>query len=63
VPSAILILRGEAEQVKQIDRIAPYTKFYGRVNNQTTAYVCIDHKCMPPTTEVAKMLKLLSVNS
>jgi uncharacterized protein YyaL (SSP411 family) len=63
VPSAILILRGEAEQVRQIDRIAPYTKFYGRVDNQTTAYVCIDHKCMPPTTEVAKMLKLLSVNS
>ncbi len=63
IPSAVVILRGNAEQVREVDQIAPYTKFYDRINNKATAYVCVNHTCMPATTELVQMLRLLGVGT
>jgi uncharacterized protein YyaL (SSP411 family) len=35
---------------------------YKKIEGKTTAYVCRDQTCMPPTTSVEKMLELLKAN-
>jgi uncharacterized protein len=35
--------------------------FYDKINGKTTAYVCKDQTCMPPTNDVEKMLELLRI--
>jgi uncharacterized protein YyaL (SSP411 family) len=32
---------------------------YEKIDDKTTAYVCRDQTCMPPTNSVEKMLELL----
>jgi uncharacterized protein YyaL (SSP411 family) len=32
---------------------------YEKIENKTTAYVCRDQTCMPPTNKIEKMLELL----
>jgi uncharacterized protein YyaL (SSP411 family) len=61
IPNAIVILRGDDEQARRINELAPDTRFYGRMNNRTTAYVCIDRRCMPATTDSLQMLTLLGI--
>jgi hypothetical protein len=62
MPNAVVILRGDEEQARRINELAPYTRFYDRMKNQTTAYVCIDRRCMPPTTDSLQMLTLLGID-
>jgi uncharacterized protein YyaL (SSP411 family) len=34
---------------------------YEKIDERTTAYVCKDQTCMPPTNDVEKMLSYLEV--
>jgi uncharacterized protein YyaL (SSP411 family) len=34
---------------------------YEKIDDKATAYVCSEHKCMPPTNEPEKMLEFLGV--
>jgi uncharacterized protein YyaL (SSP411 family) len=63
MPNAVVIVRGDSENARRVDQIAPYTRFYNPMNNQTTGYVCINHRCLPPTTDPVQMLGLLGINA
>jgi len=41
---------------------APLSVFYEKIEGKTTAYVCRDQTCMPPTNRIDKMLELLRPN-
>ncbi|MFQ5832838.1 MAG: thioredoxin domain-containing protein [Candidatus Thorarchaeota archaeon] len=59
LPSTVVLLRTEGEVSKQIDKLAPFSKFFDIVNGAATAHVCINHNCKLPTNDVNQMLKLL----
>jgi uncharacterized protein YyaL (SSP411 family) len=60
ISNKIVILRSTEDIYTGIDDIAPYTKYHFMKDNKTTAYVCIDHSCKSPTTDVDTMLKILN---
>ena len=51
--STIKIINAKIEKTQQ--PIAGYEK----IDNKTTAYICIDQTCMPPTNEIEKIVDLL----
>ncbi len=59
IPRKIVLLRGTEKQSQTITELAPFTKFHEPLNGKATAHVCVDHNCKLPTTDLAKMMKLL----
>ncbi len=59
LPSTVVLLRTEGEVSKQIDKLAPFSKFFDIVNGAATAHICINHNCKLPTNDIEQMLKLL----
>ena len=43
-------------------KTSPMGVAYEKIEDKTTAYVCRDQTCMPPTNSVEKMLELLGPN-
>ena len=43
-----------------IDDVVDSIKEYTAINNQATAYVCLNQTCKAPTTDIEEMLKLLT---
>ncbi len=58
-PSKVVLLRGKEENAEIIE-FADFTKGQSSIDGKSTAYVCLNHVCNLPTTDVTKMLKLLS---
>ena len=58
-PSKVVLLRGK-EDAPEITEIADFTKGQSSIEGKATAYVCLNHVCNLPTTDVNKMLELLS---
>ena len=58
-PSKVVLLKGTDEN-SEIAEIAEFTKGQQAIEGKATAYVCLDHVCNLPTTEISKMLELLS---
>ncbi len=58
IPNKVLLLVPEKDE-EQITQLAPFTREYTRINGKTTVYVCSNHQCQLPTTEIKKMLKQL----
>jgi hypothetical protein len=63
VPSKVVLLRDGAGQEGDLDRIAPYTGDFSRIEGKATVYVCENFACMLPTTRGDKMLELLDVRA
>ncbi len=61
LPNIVVVFRPSEQESPDIIRIAEYTKHYTCINGQPTAYICTNHKCQSPTTDVDKMLRLLNV--
>jgi len=61
LPNVSVALRATSHQVKELDRLAPFTRFYKPVGNRATAYVCINKNCMPPTTNADELMRLVDV--
>jgi uncharacterized protein YyaL (SSP411 family) len=61
VPNAVILLRPTEEQSPRITRLAPYVENQKSIDDMATAYVCINHTCTAPTTDVHTMLGLLNV--
>ncbi|MHA1930803.1 MAG: thioredoxin domain-containing protein, partial [Candidatus Thorarchaeota archaeon] len=59
IPRKIVLLRGTEKQSQTITELAPFTKYHEPLNGNATAHVCVDHNCKLPTTDLAKMMKLL----
>lgn len=58
-PSKVVLLR-DPNEVSEITEIAEFTKSQASLEGKATAYVCLNHVCNLPTTEIKKMLDLLS---
>jgi hypothetical protein len=58
VPNKVLLFKGE--DAKDLTAIAEFTKGQSALGGKATAYVCLDHVCNLPTTDLNKALELLS---
>ena len=59
VPNKVVLLI-PPEESPEITRLADYTKYYARLNDQATAYVCQNFYCERPTTDIDQMLANLN---
>lgn len=57
-PSKVLLFKGTGD-APGITAIADFTKGQSALNGKATAYVCLDHVCNLPTTDLKKALELL----
>jgi len=59
-PNIVVLFRPYGEEKPEVARLAPYTLHHKAFNNKATAYICIDTHCKPPTTDIQKMLRMLT---
>jgi hypothetical protein len=59
VPNKVVIFRPK-EELSEITRYSEFTSNLHSVDDKTTVYICQNYKCNLPTTNVNKMLELLS---
>lgn len=57
-PSKVVLLKDDGEE-SNITDIAGFTKGQSRLDGKATAYVCLNHVCNLPTTDIDKMIELL----
>jgi len=57
-PRKVIILAA-TERNSDISDLAPYVRQYAAFGNKATAYVCVNHSCQSPCTEVSVMLASL----
>ena len=57
-PSKVVLTKGKDDD--KITEIADFTKGQSSIEGKATAYVCLNHICNLPTTDINKMLELLS---
>ncbi len=60
IPDKTVIFRPIGEE-PEIVQLAGYAKYMQSIEGKVTAYVCRNFSCLPPTTDVGEMLKLLKV--
>ncbi len=59
IPNKVVLLRPGEDISPEIATLAGYTKDLMSIEGNATAYVCHNHSCNLPTTEIDTMLKLL----
>ena len=57
-PNKVVLLK-DATDDSELTEIAPFTKGQLILDGKATAYVCLNHVCNLPTTEIIKMTELL----
>ncbi len=57
-PNKVVLFRPEGEWTN-IAEIAPFVEYQPSLEGRATAYVCLNHRCELPTTEVEEMIRLL----
>jgi len=62
MPNIVVILRPTDQESPEIINIAEFIKNHTTLDDKTTAYVCLNHSCRMPTTDLNKMLESLVVN-
>jgi hypothetical protein len=58
-PRKVVLLRPTEEPAPPITHIAPFTEGQTSLEGRPTAYVCMEHACERPTTDIQHMLGLL----
>jgi uncharacterized protein YyaL (SSP411 family) len=58
-PNKVLLFKGQGD-VPGVTAIAEFTKGQSSIDGKATAYVCLDHVCNLPTTDLNKALELLA---
>ncbi|MGH7890831.1 MAG: thioredoxin domain-containing protein, partial [Thermodesulfobacteriota bacterium] len=58
-PNKVLLFKGTGD-VPGVTAIAEFTKGQASIDGKATAYVCLDHVCNLPTTDLNKALELLA---
>jgi uncharacterized protein YyaL (SSP411 family) len=64
VPSAVVLFISadkDAAEMAVLAELAPYATDFEVIGGKAAAYVCFNHTCKQPTTEVGEMLKLLGI--
>ncbi|MBW2645392.1 MAG: thioredoxin domain-containing protein [Deltaproteobacteria bacterium] len=60
VPNKVVVFRPIEEGTPDITRIAEFTKDHVAIDGTATAYVCRNHACKEPTTDINKMIDFLT---
>lgn len=63
IPNKVLLLRPADKETPDITRIAEFTRTQLSLGGKATAYVCMNHQCKLPTTDIDSMLELLHIKS
>lgn len=63
VPNKVVLFRPSEEAGPAITRLAEFTRYQTSRQGKATAYVCLNYSCKEPTTDAAKMLRLLKTRS
>lgn len=61
IPNKIILSVPSQQQSPPLTSIAPHTADKVCLHGKTTAYICANKRCMPPTTSLHKMLEFLDV--
>jgi len=59
LPNTVVVFKPTEIELPGIVNFAKYTEKQKSVNGETTAFVCRNHLCNPPTTDIKSMEKLL----
>jgi uncharacterized protein YyaL (SSP411 family) len=62
LPSKVVLLHSGQEESPEIAQLAEFTKEQSSIGGRATAYVCMNHNCQLPTTDINRMLELLNSN-
>jgi uncharacterized protein len=60
LPNKVVLLNRSGRKPSEIARLAEFTKNQSSIGGKATAYVCVNHSCKSPTTDISKMLELLN---
>jgi len=60
VPNKVVLLNHTGRKPSEIAGLAQFTKNLSSIGGKATAYVCVNHGCKSPTTDINKMLELLN---
>jgi hypothetical protein len=59
LPNKVVLLNPGEENSSHIAWLAPFIRNQSSLGGKATAYVCLNHSCKSPTTDISKMLELL----
>ena len=59
LPRKVVLLKEPDARDSFLEACAPFIKEYTQINNQATLYVCQNHRCKLPTTDIEKIDELL----
>jgi uncharacterized protein YyaL (SSP411 family) len=61
LPNKVVLLNPGDEESSEIAQLAEFTRGQSSIGGRATAYVCMNHNCKLPTTDIGKMLELLNL--
>jgi uncharacterized protein YyaL (SSP411 family) len=61
LPNKVVLLNPSDQESPDIGQLAEFTRGQSSIDGRATAYVCMNHNCKLPTTDISKMLELLNV--
>jgi len=59
IPNKVMVLLPTERRSQEVKRLAPFTREQSSIDGKATAYVCVNHRCKLPTTDIDTMLSLL----
>ncbi|PKN88750.1 MAG: hypothetical protein CVU51_03465 [Deltaproteobacteria bacterium HGW-Deltaproteobacteria-1] len=59
VPNKVVVFLPEGPSRQEMEAVAPFLKSYSSIHGHTTAYVCSNYSCSPPTSDASRMIDLL----
>ena len=60
LPNKVVLLNPSEQEFPEIGQIAQFTRGQSSIEDKSTAYVCLNYNCKLPTTDISKMLEMLS---
>jgi uncharacterized protein YyaL (SSP411 family) len=60
LPNKVVLLNPDEQDSPEMSQLAAFTRNQTSIEGKATAYVCLNYNCKSPTTDVNKMLELLS---
>jgi len=61
LPNKVVLLNPNEVESPEIAQLAEFTRNQSSIEGKATAYICMNHNCKLPTTDINKMLELFNV--
>ena len=62
-PNKVILFKSTNGESIEITRLAEFTQYLSHIDDKATAYICNDHRCLLPMTDVKKALKVFDYTS